>query len=73
MRKTRAVPKKLAVERPSHLPTSGVAPPLLQILASAPISGPLGIAQIVLQTIAVIFPFLKDSSAWFKLLKKTGR
>lgn len=45
--------------------------PLLQSLAYAPISGLIGIAQVVLQTIAVIFLFLKDSSAWFKLLKKT--
>lgn len=40
--------------------------PLLQSLAYAPISGLIGVAQVVLQTIAVVFIFLKDSSAWFK-------
>jgi hypothetical protein len=43
--------------------------PLLQSLTYAPISGLLGIAQVILQTIAVIFLFVKESSAWFKLQK----
>lgn len=43
--------------------------PLIQSLAYAPISGVLGIAQSALQTVAVIFLFLKESSAWFKLQK----
>jgi hypothetical protein len=43
--------------------------PLLQSLAYAPISGLLGIAQVILQTIAVIFLFVKQSSTWFKIKK----
>jgi hypothetical protein len=46
--------------------------PLLASLAHAPISGLLGIVQAILQTIAVIFIFSKDSSAWFKLQKKSN-
>jgi len=42
---------------------------LLQSLAYAPFSGLLGIAQVILQTIAIIFLFAKESSAWFKLQK----
>lgn len=43
--------------------------PLLQSLAYAPISGLIGISQAVLQTMAVVFIFTKESSTWFKLQK----
>lgn len=43
--------------------------PLLQSLAYAPISGLIGISQVFLQTIAVVFLFMKESSTWFKLQK----
>ena len=43
--------------------------PLLQSLAATPLSGLLGIAQTVLQIVALIFLFQKASSEWFKEMK----
>lgn len=40
---------------------------LLQSLSYAPISGLIGISQVVLQTTAVVFLFMKESSTWFRL------
>ena len=40
--------------------------PLLQSLAANPVSGLLGVAQVVLQFVALTFLFQKPSSDWFK-------
>ena len=44
--------------------------PLLQSLAKTPISGILGIAQAVLQVVALLFLFQGISSEWFRSPKK---
>ena len=44
--------------------------PLLQSLAKTPISGILGIAQAVLQVVALVFLFQGISSEWFRSPKK---
>lgn len=43
--------------------------PLLQSLAVNPVSGLLGIAQTVVQAVALGFLFLKPSSDWFRQIK----
>jgi hypothetical protein len=43
--------------------------PLLKSLAANPVSGLLGIAQIAIQLIALVFLFQKTSSYWFKEMK----
>jgi hypothetical protein len=43
--------------------------PLLQSLAYAPVSGVMGLAQVVLQTLGIIFLFQKDASVWFKKIQ----
>jgi len=43
--------------------------PLLKSLAANPFSGLLGIVQIAIQLIALVFLFQKISSDWFKEMK----
>jgi hypothetical protein len=43
--------------------------PLLKSLAASPFSGLLGIAQTVIQIVALIFLFQKRSSDWFREMK----
>ena len=43
--------------------------PLSQSLAANPISGLLGIAQTVIQVVALVFLFQKPSADWFKEMK----
>lgn len=43
---------------------------LLQSLAKTPVSGLLGIAQVVLQFLALVFLFQKTSSEWFRPPRK---
>jgi FtsH-binding integral membrane protein len=43
--------------------------PLLQSLAANPISGLLGITQIVIQIVVLVFLFQKQSSDWFRQAK----
>jgi FtsH-binding integral membrane protein len=44
--------------------------PLLQSLAKTPVSGILGIAQLLLQAVALVFIFQKASSEWFRSHRK---
>ncbi|MXW81585.1 MAG: hypothetical protein F4Z57_21880 [Gemmatimonadetes bacterium] len=43
--------------------------PLMQSLAANPISGLLGIVQIIIQIVAIVFLFQKPSSDWFREIK----
>ncbi|MCE2451099.1 MAG: hypothetical protein J4F35_22915 [Candidatus Latescibacteria bacterium] len=43
--------------------------PLMQSLAANPISGLLGIVQIIIQIVAIVFLFQKPSSDWFREMK----
>ena len=43
--------------------------PLMQSLAANPISGLLGIVQIIIQIVAIVFLFQKPSSDWFRGIK----
>ena len=43
--------------------------PLLQSLAAKPVSGLLGIVQIIIQIVALVFLFQKSSSDWFREMK----
>jgi hypothetical protein len=40
--------------------------PLIRSFTISPISGVLGLAQVVLQIVAMVFLFQQESSAWFK-------
>ena len=47
----------------------GLLPSILPLIRSfdiSPISGVLGLAQVVLQIVAMVFLFQQESSAWFK-------
>ena len=43
--------------------------PMIQSLAHSPFSAILGLAQAVIQIVALVFLFQSDSSAWFKSMK----
>jgi len=45
--------------------------PLIQSLKHNPISGILGLVQIVMQVVALVFLFQGESSAWFKAIKQS--
>lgn len=45
--------------------------PMIQSLAHDPVSGILGLVQIFMQIIAMLFLFHGSSSAWFKALKQS--
>ena len=40
--------------------------PLIRSFTISPISGVLGLAQVILQIVAIVFLFQQDASAWFK-------
>ncbi len=40
--------------------------PLIRSFTNSPISGVLGLAQVILQIVAIVFLFQQDASAWFK-------
>ena len=44
--------------------------PLILSFSHNPVSGVLGLMQAIIQVIALIFLFQKDSSMWFKTMKK---
>jgi len=45
--------------------------PMIQSLTHEPISGILGLAQVVMQVVALVFLFQGESSAWFKAIKQS--
>jgi len=45
--------------------------PMIQSLTYDPISGVLGLAQVVMQIVAIVFLFQGESSAWFKTIKQS--
>lgn len=45
--------------------TLGSISPMIQSFSHSPIAGVFGILQFAMQTIALVFLFQKDSSAWF--------
>ena len=47
--------------------------PLVKSVAASPVSGGLGIAQAVIQAIALVFLFQRPSSDWFGEMKKARR
>ena len=47
--------------------------PLLASLEANPVSGLLGIGQLIIQTIALVFLFQKSSSEWFREMKAEKR
>jgi len=40
--------------------------PLIRSFTNSPISGVLGLAQVILQIVAIVFLFQQEASAWFK-------
>ena len=47
--------------------------PMIQSLMNNPVSGMLGLAQLVVQIIAIVFLFQKTASNWFKTIKKNKK
>ena len=45
--------------------------PMIQSLTLNPISGVLGLIQVVMQVVALVFLFQGESSAWFKAIKQS--
>ena len=40
--------------------------PVIRSFTNSPISGVLGLAQVILQIVAIVFLFQQEASAWFK-------